>query len=43
MGWLASSICCLGGIVGLAKQTTARLGNSLGMIGVSSGILTTMM
>jgi NAD(P) transhydrogenase len=27
MGYLASSICCIGAICGLANQSTARLGN----------------
>jgi NAD(P) transhydrogenase len=38
MTYLAGSLGCIGGIAGLAKQNTARVGNSLGMIGVSSGI-----
>jgi len=43
MGWLASSLCCLGGIVGLANQKTSRFGNALGMTGVLGGIATTAM
>lgn len=42
MGYLASSLCCIGGIAGLASQTTARFGNALGMIGISGGITTTL-
>eukprot|EP01090_Pellita_catalonica_P010665 TRINITY_DN2209_c0_g1_i1.p1 TRINITY_DN2209_c0_g1~~TRINITY_DN2209_c0_g1_i1.p1 ORF type:complete len:1092 (+),score=255.65 TRINITY_DN2209_c0_g1_i1:21-3296(+) len=41
MAWLASSICCIGAIGGLADQRTARLGNTLGMIGVGTGVATT--
>lgn len=39
-GYLAASLCCIGGISGLATQPTARIGNALGMIGVSTGIVT---
>lgn len=42
MGYLASSLCCIGGISGLASQKTARVGNASGMIGIASGILTTL-
>jgi NAD(P) transhydrogenase len=42
MGYLAASICCIGGIAGLASQQTARIGNALGLIGISSGLLTTL-
>jgi NAD(P) transhydrogenase len=38
MAGLASGICCMGGIGGLSSQKTARIGNSLGMIGVSTGV-----
>jgi len=34
----ASALCCIGGIAGLAKQETARLGNVSGMAGVSLGL-----
>jgi NAD/NADP transhydrogenase beta subunit len=30
-------MCCVGALGGLSNQKTARLGNSLGMIGVSLG------
>jgi NAD(P) transhydrogenase len=33
MGYLAASLCCIGGITGLASQKTARIGNALGLIG----------
>jgi len=42
MAGLAASIMCIGSIGGLASQTTARLGNSLGMAGVGTGILATV-
>ena len=42
MGYLAASLCCIGGISGLASQKTARIGNASGIIGISSGILTTL-
>merc|ERR1711997_257654 len=41
MAYLASSLCCVGALAGLSGQKTARLGNALGMIGVSSGVVTT--
>ncbi len=40
MGYLASSLCCIGGLSGLASQSTARVGNALGIMGVSSGVVT---
>lgn len=42
MGYLASSICCIGAICGLSAMPTARIGNTLGQIGVLSGIVTTL-
>ena len=42
MGYLAASLCCIGGITGLASQSTARVGNSLGLIGISTGVLTAL-
>merc|ERR1719228_3157515 len=41
MGYLASGLCCIGALGGLSAQPTARLGNALGMIGVTSGIAST--
>uniref|UniRef100_A0A1I7S6E6 proton-translocating NAD(P)(+) transhydrogenase n=1 Tax=Bursaphelenchus xylophilus TaxID=6326 RepID=A0A1I7S6E6_BURXY len=35
---LAASLCCVGALAGLSNQSTARLGNALGMIGVAGGI-----
>lgn len=43
MGYLASGLLCLGGIVGLADQKSARLGNMLGMMGVANGMFTTLL
>jgi NAD(P) transhydrogenase len=42
MGYLASSLCCIGGITGLSSQKTARIGNGLGLIGVSGGVITAL-
>merc|ERR1712002_679107 len=42
MGYLASGLCCIGALGGLSAQPTARLGNALGIIGVSSGIAATL-
>lgn len=42
MGYLASSLCCIGGINGLSTQKTSRVGNALGLIGVSSGVMTAL-
>jgi len=42
MAYFASSLCCLGALGGLASQKTARVGNTLGMIGVSGGIAATL-
>ncbi|GBE82186.1 PNTB-domain-containing protein [Sparassis crispa] len=41
-GYLTSSLLCIGSISGLASQTTARQGNILGILGVSSGILASL-
>jgi NAD(P) transhydrogenase len=41
-GYLASSLLCIGSLSGLASQTTARQGNILGILGVSSGILASL-
>ncbi|CAM9664634.1 unnamed protein product, partial [Chrysoparadoxa australica] len=39
---LAAGCCCIGGIGGLSSQSTARLGNVLGMSGVSFGLAATI-
>ncbi|KAI0321656.1 PNTB-domain-containing protein [Amylostereum chailletii] len=41
-GYLTSSILCIGSLSALASQTTARQGNVLGVLGVSSGILASL-
>ena len=42
MGYLAASLGCVGGIAGLSKQSTARMGNALGMVGVGTGVMATI-
>lgn len=42
LAYLAASLCCVGALGGLSSQPTARLGNSLGMIGVSLGLVATL-
>jgi len=42
MGYLAASLGCIGGIAGLSKQSTARVGNALGMVGVGTGVMATI-
>ncbi|KAG5834096.1 hypothetical protein ANANG_G00257630 [Anguilla anguilla] len=42
MMYLGSGLCCVGALAGLSNQSTARLGNALGMIGVSGGIAATL-
>ncbi|KKY24822.1 putative nicotinamide nucleotide [Phaeomoniella chlamydospora] len=41
-GYLVSSILCISSIQGLASQATARRGNILGILGVASGILASL-
>ncbi|KAF4576779.1 hypothetical protein EYR36_000624 [Pleurotus pulmonarius] len=41
-GYLTSSVLCIGSLSGLASQATARQGNALGILGVSSGILASL-
>ncbi|KAI0797960.1 PNTB-domain-containing protein [Abortiporus biennis] len=41
-GYLTSSLLCIGSLSGLASQTTARQGNILGVLGVSSGVLASL-
>ncbi|KAF2880616.1 hypothetical protein ILUMI_25556 [Ignelater luminosus] len=40
--YLAASLCCVGALGGLSSQKTSRLGNNLGIIGVSGGIAATL-
>lgn len=42
MMYFVSGLCCVGALAGLSQQTTARMGNGLGMIGVSGGLLATL-
>ncbi|PGH08122.1 NAD(P)(+) transhydrogenase (AB-specific), alpha subunit [Polytolypa hystricis UAMH7299] len=42
-GYLVSSILCISSISGLASQATARQGNILGILGVASGILASLL
>ncbi|PCH38168.1 PNTB-domain-containing protein [Wolfiporia cocos MD-104 SS10] len=41
-GYLTSSVLCISSISGLASQATARQANVLGMLGVGSGILASL-
>ncbi|XP_017768736.1 PREDICTED: NAD(P) transhydrogenase, mitochondrial-like [Nicrophorus vespilloides] len=40
--YLAASLCCVGALAGLSSQKTSRMGNNLGIIGVSGGIAATL-
>ncbi|KAG6029144.1 hypothetical protein E4U41_000460 [Claviceps citrina] len=42
-GYLISSVLCIGSISGLASQATARMGNVLGILGVGSGVLASLL
>lgn len=42
IAYLASALCCVGALGGLSSQKTARLGNTLGIIGVTGGIAATL-
>lgn len=42
MMYLGSGLCCVGALAGLSNQKTARLGNTLGMIGVVGGVAATL-
>ncbi|KAK0066389.1 NAD(P) transhydrogenase mitochondrial [Biomphalaria pfeifferi] len=42
MAYLAASLCCVGALTGLSSQKTSRLGNTLGIIGVTSGVAATL-
>lgn len=42
MAYLASSVFCILSLGGLSSQSTSRLGNSLGMLGVGTGIVATL-
>lgn len=40
--YLASSLCCIVAIGGLATQKSARFGNAMGMIGILTGVVCTI-
>ena len=42
-GYLVSSVLCIGSLSGLASQATARMGNMLGILGVGSGVLASLL
>jgi H+-translocating NAD(P) transhydrogenase len=42
LAYLGASLCCVGALGGLSSQPTARLGNALGMIGVTTGLAATL-
>ena len=42
MGYLSYGLCCVGDLGVLSAQPTARLGNSLAMIGETAGIASTI-
>jgi len=42
MAYLTAGVACIGAISGLSSQTTARVGNSLGMMGVGLGLASTL-
>ena len=42
LAYFASSTACIGAIACLSQQQTARVGNALGMVGVSGGVAATM-
>jgi len=42
-GYLVSSVLCISSLSSLASQSTARMGNVLGILGVSSGVLSSLL
>ncbi|KAI0009057.1 NAD(P) transhydrogenase mitochondrial precursor [Xylariaceae sp. FL0662B] len=42
-GYMVSSILCISSLSGLASQSTARMGNLLGILGVGSGVLASLL
>lgn len=42
-GYLVSSVLCISSISCLASQSTARMGNTLGMLGVGTGVLSSLL
>ena len=43
IGGLVAGLSCIGGIAGLSSQVTARTGNALGMMGIGTGITSTLL
>jgi NAD(P) transhydrogenase len=43
LGYLAASMFCIASLAGLSSQATSRLGNTIGMMGVGWGIISTLM
>ena len=41
MAYLASAICCISSIAGLSQVESSRMGNALGIVGVSTGLAAT--
>lgn len=41
-GYLVSSVLCISSLSSLASQSTARMGNLLGMLGVGSGVMASL-
>ena len=39
---IGASLCCVGALSGLSSQSTSRIGNALGMIGIGTGLVATM-
>jgi H+-translocating NAD(P) transhydrogenase len=42
-GYMVSSVLCISSVSSLASQTTARMGNTLGILGVGSGVLASLL
>lgn len=42
MTYLFSAVSCIAALGGLANQKTARMGNALGILGISSGVVGTL-
>ncbi|GAB0133689.1 hypothetical protein EsDP_00002089 [Epichloe bromicola] len=42
-GYLISTVLCIGSLSGLSSQATARMGNMLGILGVGSGVLASLL
>ncbi|KAH9904977.1 NAD(P) transhydrogenase mitochondrial precursor [Xylariomycetidae sp. FL2044] len=42
-GYMVSSVLCIGSLSGLASQATARMGNLLGILGVGTGVLASLL